>query len=184
MVTRNRSRKESIDIDNEELPVLVANDVLNAEETSSFLLAESKDAKSDIDIDGDLDDVWDDYVNVVADTDDDDDSVDETRVCNDIVAMSSPYIQHMAESGVSCVRYVYSASSVYLFWMMLHYFSAQLYVYYCAPRGFYGFFISPFLVAAPHCRAIRWIIHNGGNMVDNMWLILGTWLCSKVITGS
>jgi len=192
MVTRNRSCKSSIDIDNEELPVQVANDVLNADETSSFLRAESKDGDSDIDIDidgdldGDIDDIndldVDDYVGTY--TDDDDDSVDETRVCKDMVEMSSPYIQDISEKGMYYVQYVYSASSVYLFWMMLHYFSAQLYVYYCAPRGFYGFFISPFLVAAPHCRAIRWIIHNGGNMVDNMWLILGTWLCSKVITGA
>ena len=90
----------------------------------------------------------------------------------------------MAEKGRSCVQYMYGASSLYLFWIMLHYFSTQMYVYYCAPRGFYGFLISPFLVAAPHCRAIRWIIHNGGNMVDNMWIILGTWLCSKIITGA
>ncbi len=190
MVTRTRSRKTSMDIDNEELPIPVANEVLNADETSSFLRAESKDDESDIDLDDDLGDIndidvdgeVDDYVG--ADTDDDDDSVDETRVCKDMVEMSSPYIREVAEKGVYCVQYVYCASSVYLFWMMLHYFSAQLYVYYCAPRGLYGFFISPFLVAAPHCRAIRWIIHNGGNMVDNMWLILGTWLCSKVITGS
>lgn len=191
MVTRNRSRKASIDIDNEELPVqqpvLVANEDLNADQTSSFLLAESKDAESDNDdihdIDGDCELDADDYVGVVAD-DDDDDSVDETRVCNNIVAVSSPYIREMAEKGVYCVQYVYCASSIYLFWIMLHYCSAQLYVYYCAPRGLYGFLISPFLVAAPHCRAIRWIIHNGGNMVDNMWLILGTWLCSKIITGA
>jgi len=184
MVTRNRGRKASIDIDNEEIPVLVANDDLNAEQTSSFLRAESKDAESDIDldldgdIDGDLDDEWDDYVNVVADAED-----DGSHVCNEMVAVTSPYIRQISEKGVYCIQYVYSASSIYLFWMMLHYFSAQLYVYYCAPRGLYGFLISPFLVAAPHCRAIRWIIHNGGNMVDNMWLILGTWLCSKVITG-
>lgn len=187
MVTRNRGRKASIDIDNEALPVLVANEDLNADQTSTFLRAESKDAESDIDIDNDdihdLDSDADDYVDVCAD-DDDDDSVDETRVCNDIVAMSYPYIEHMAEQGKCCVQYVYGASSLYLFWIMLHYFSTQLYVYYCAPRGFYGFLISPFLVAAPHCRAIRWIIHNGGNMVDNMWIILGTWLCSKIITGT
>jgi hypothetical protein len=197
MVTRNRGRKASIDIDNEELPVqqpvLVANDDLNADQTSSFLRAESKedeDAESDIDLDNDDihdldgDGDADDYVDVDADSDDDDDYVDETRVCSDIVAMSSPYIEHMAERGIYCVQYMYGASSLYLFWIMLHYFSTQMYVYYCAPRGFYGFLISPFLVAAPHCRAIRWIIHNGGNMVDNMWIILGTWLCSKIITGA
>ena len=189
MVTRNRGRKASIDIDNEELPVFVANEELNADHTSSFLIAESKDAESDIDLDVDNDDIHDldseadDYVGVVADSDDDD-SVDETRVCSDIVAMSSPYILEMAEKGRYCVQYMYGASSLYLFWIMLHYCSAQMYVYYCAPRGLYGFLISPFLVAAPHCRAIRWIIHNGGNMVDNMWIILGTWLCSKIITGA
>ena len=189
MVTRNRGRKASIDIDNEVLPVLVANDDLNADQTSTFLRAESKDAESDIDLDNhdihDLDSDVDDYVGMDAnDDDDDDDFEDETRVCSDIVAMSSPYILEMAEKGRSCVQYMYGASSLYLFWIMLHYFSTQMYVYYCAPRGFYGFFISPFLVAAPHCRAIRWIIHNGGNMVDNMWIILGTWLCSKIITGA
>ena len=194
MVTRNRGRKASIDIDNEELPVqqpvLVANEDLNADQTSTFLRAESKeDAESDIDIDNDDihnldgDGEADDYVGVVVDDDDDYYSDEETRVCSDIVAMSSPYIWEMAEKGRSCVQYMYGASSLYLFWIMLHYFSTQMYVYYCAPRGFYGFFISPFLVAAPHCRAIRWIIHNGGNMVDNMWIILGTWLCSKIITG-
>ena len=217
MVTRNRSRKASID--NEELPVepsvLVANEEMNADQTSSFLCAESKEEKeepeesdaevcdnnendsehdnetSDInnkpkmivhdiyDLDGDADY----YADMCVD-DDDEYSVDETRVCNGIVAMSAPYIREMAEKGMCCAQYIYSASSLYLFWIMLHYFSTQMYVYYCAPRGFYGFFISPFLVAAPHCRAIRWIIHNGGNMVDNMWLILGTWLCSKVITGA
>ena len=197
MVTRNRSRKTSIDIDNEELPVLVANDVLNAEQTSPFLRAESKDDNeesyaesiNEIKLDDDLDGDWDDYVNVVVDAEedeeeDDNDVEDETRICTNMIAMSSPYIRDMAQKGVYCVQYVYCASSIYLYWTMLHYFSAQLYVYYCAPRGLYGFLISPFLVAAPHCRAIRWIIHNGGNMVDNMWLILGTWLCSKVITGS
>lgn len=195
MVTRNRGRKACIDMDNEELPVqqpvLVANEDLNADQMSTFLRAESKednDAESDIDLDNDDihdldgDGEADDYVGVVAD-DDDYYSDEETRVCSDIVAMSTPYIWEMAEKGRSCVQYVYGASSIYLFWIMLHYFSAQLYVYYCAPRGFYGFLISPFLVAAPHCRAIRWIIHNGGNMVDNMWIILGTWLCSKIITG-
>jgi hypothetical protein len=188
MVTRNRRRKASIDIDNEELPVFVANEVLNANQTSTFLCAESKDTESDVDLDNDDihdldgDGEADDYVGVVAD-DDDYYSDEETRLCSDMIAMSSPYIWEIAEKGRYCVQYVYSASSLYLFWIMLHYFSAQLYVYYCAPRGFYGFLISPFLVAAPHCRAIRWIIHNGGNMVDNMWLILGTWLCSKIITG-
>jgi hypothetical protein len=76
MVTRNRRRKASIDIDNEELPVFVANEVLNANQTSTFLCAESKDTESDVDLDNDDihdldgDGEADDYVGVVADDDD------------------------------------------------------------------------------------------------------------------
>jgi hypothetical protein len=186
MVTRNRGRKANMDIDNEALPILVANEDLNADQTSSFLLAESKDDELHLDDDDihDLDSDLDGDCDCDGDVETFSDDEDETRVCNNMIAMSSPYIQHFAEKSVCCVQYVYSVSRLYLCWIILHYFSAQLYVYYCAPRGFYGFLISPFLVAAPHCRAIRWIIHNGGNMVDNMWIILGTWLCSKAITGS
>lgn len=207
MVTRNRSRKASID--NEELPVeppvLVENEDLDTDQTSSFLRAESKEEKeeeSDTEVCDDIDtsdintkpkmivhDIYDldsdvDYHENIGKDDDDDDSVDETRLCNNVIAMSSPYIREMSDKAMYFVQYIYTTSSIYLFWIMLHYFSTQMYVYYCAPRGFYGFLISPFLVAAPHCRAIRWIIHNGGNMVDNMWIILGTWLCSKIITGA
>lgn len=207
MVTRNRSRKASID--NEELPVqpsvLVANEDLDTDQMSSFLRAESKEEKeeeSDTEVCDDnetsdintkpkmiVHDIYDldsdaDYHEGICADDYDDDSVDETRLCNNVVAMSSPYIREMSDKAMYFVQYIYSTSSLYLFWIMLHYFSTQMYVYYCVPRGFYGFLVSPFLVAAPHCRAIRWIIHNGGNMVDNMWIILGTWLCSKIITGA
>ena len=40
--------------------------------------------------------------------------------------------------------------------------------------------MSPFLVSAPHCKAIRWVVHNGGNTIDNMWIMLATWICSKL----
>jgi len=85
------------------------------------------------------------------------------------------------DKSMSYAYYMYNASCIYLFWIMLHYISAQLYIYYCVPPGLYGLFISPFLISAPHCHAIRWIIHNGGNMTDNMWIVFGTWLCSKII---
>ena len=75
----------------------------------------------------------------------------------------------------------YHASSIYIFWIILHYISAQLYVYYCTPSNIYGLIISPFLVSAPHCKALRWVLHNGGNTIDNMWIVLATWFASKLI---
>lgn len=82
------------------------------------------------------------------------------------------------------IIYSYNASSLYLFWICLHYLAANMYTYYCVPSFFQGFIMSPFLVSAPHCRAIRWVVHNGGNTIDNMWIMLATWLCSKLIVGS
>lgn len=90
-------------------------------------------------------------------------------------------LESAMNEAVPYINYTYNATSIYFFWILMHYFSAQLYVYYCAPSGIYGLIISPFLISAPHCRALRWIIHSGGNMVDNMWIILGTWLCSKML---
>lgn len=79
--------------------------------------------------------------------------------------------------------YCYNATGLYLFWICLHYISAKMYTYHCVPNFFTGFIISPFLVSAPHCRAIRWVVHNGGNTIDNMWVILATWICSKIFMG-
>jgi hypothetical protein len=77
---------------------------------------------------------------------------------------------------------LYNASSIYLFWIIVHYISARAYVYYCVPDEISGFIMSPFLVSAPHCKAIRWVVHTGGSNIDNMWIIIGSWLCSRLLT--
>lgn len=79
-------------------------------------------------------------------------------------------------------KYTYNVSAIYLFWIIIHYLAAHAYVEYCVPTEIFGFIISPFLISAPHCKAIRWVIHNGGNTIDNMWVIFGTWICSHLIT--
>ena len=76
----------------------------------------------------------------------------------------------------------YKVSALYLFWVTLHYVTAQLYVKYCAYPSLYGFIISPFLISAPHCMAMRWVFNKGGTLIEGMWILLGTWLCSKIIT--
>lgn len=75
----------------------------------------------------------------------------------------------------------FQATNIYLFWIFLHYVSGQMYAYYCTPEDLHGFIVSPFLASSPHCKALRWTLYNGGNAIDNMWIILATWLCSKVI---
>jgi len=75
----------------------------------------------------------------------------------------------------------FDACGIYMMWILLHYVSAHLYAYFCAPSTFVGFIYSPFVIAAPHCRALRWVIFNGSVSIDNMWIVFGTWLCSKFI---
>lgn len=71
-------------------------------------------------------------------------------------------------------------AGIYILWMVLHFISANLYVYYCAHASLFGFLMSPVLASAPHCRAIRWVLNSGAQSIDAMWIVLGTWVCSKL----
>ena len=56
-----------------------------------------------------------------------------------------------------------------------------MYVTWCLPFTIAGFVLSPFLIPAPHCYGLRWIIYNGGNSIVSMWALLSTWLVARII---
>ena len=70
---------------------------------------------------------------------------------------------------------------IYIFWIGLHYISVHLYSYFCTPSTFIGFLYSPFLAPLPQCKMLRWIIYNGGEMIEVMWIILGKWIIEQII---
>lgn len=74
-----------------------------------------------------------------------------------------------------------TAISVYLLWIILHYISPHLYVYFCVPLNLRGFLMSAFIAPSPHCQAIRWTIYNGGNTIIGMWIFIGTLIVKKLI---
>ena len=76
----------------------------------------------------------------------------------------------------------WKVSALYVFWIILHYITAHAYVQYCATPSIYGFLAAPFLISAPHCVAMRWVFSKGGTLIEGMWILLGTWLCSKLVT--
>jgi hypothetical protein len=78
-------------------------------------------------------------------------------------------------------KQVYTISIPYLFWFILHYCSAHLYTSYCVPLSMSGLLWSPLLISSPHCKAFRWVLHNGGNSLDSMWILIGTWLSFTVL---
>ena len=80
------------------------------------------------------------------------------------------------------IKFFIKISGVYLFWIGLHYGASHLYIHFCVPSNFFGLLISPFMTASPHCQGLRWIIYTGANTINNMWVILGTWLCSYLLS--
>lgn len=70
---------------------------------------------------------------------------------------------------------------IYVIWILVHYIAAHLYVRLCVSATIMGFLISPFLVPAPHCQALRWAVSNGACNINAMWVILSTWIVSKIV---
>jgi hypothetical protein len=78
-------------------------------------------------------------------------------------------------------EWVVKISGIYLLWIALHFFASQFYIELCVPKTIYGFLVSPFLMATPHCQALRWIVYNGASAINNMWIVMGTWFCSQIM---
>ena len=79
------------------------------------------------------------------------------------------------------IKFIIRVSGIYLLWIVLHYISTHLYVKLCVPNTIIGFLISPFMVATPHCLGLRWIIYNAANIINNMWILMGAWICSTIL---
>ena len=77
--------------------------------------------------------------------------------------------------------FVYNACFWYVLWIIAHYAVAHLYVHQCAPQSFMGFIMSPLLNSSPQCKALRFAMQYGGNLLDHMWIVLGTWICTKIM---
>jgi len=85
-------------------------------------------------------------------------------------------------SRIICkMTYLLSISKVYLVWILIHYGMSHCYVKFCTPPSVYGLIISPLLSSAPHCKAMRWAIYTGANTIESMWVIIGTWICAKMV---
>lgn len=65
-------------------------------------------------------------------------------------------------------------------WILLHYIAANMYPIYCAELTPFGFVKSVFVAPSPHCQALRFVISHGGNFINNMWIAMGTYLCTRL----
>lgn len=72
-------------------------------------------------------------------------------------------------------------AGIFILWIIIHYSAANLYSMYCAELTMIGFFKSILIAQEPHCVAMRWIIYNGGIMINSMWISIAAWITSKVL---
>ena len=79
------------------------------------------------------------------------------------------------------MMFLQSFAMTYLVWISLHYACSHLYVEYCAPKGIIGFIYSPFMTPMPHCVAMRWVVYNGGKIIEVMWFMTGKWAVEKLV---
>lgn len=81
---------------------------------------------------------------------------------------------------VKALSFIIKVGGFYLLWICLHYFAAHLYIKFCVPNTIIGFIMSPFMISTPHCQGLRWIVYNSANVINHMWIIIGTWIYSLI----
>jgi hypothetical protein len=79
------------------------------------------------------------------------------------------------------LSWIYSACGYYIMWILIHYAAIHLYPEFCGPYTILGFILSPFMISAPHCIAMRWIISEGSNIIMAMWITIGGVLVNKIM---
>lgn len=79
------------------------------------------------------------------------------------------------------IKFLIRISGLYIIWIILHYYASHLYIKLCVPNTIIGFLMSPFMTATPHCQGLRWLIYNAAIMINNMWVLLGAWICSTLL---
>jgi len=100
---------------------------------------------------------------------------------------SQPMYDTLVSWSKIAIRMINAVSKifgVYFAWIGLHYSASHLYVKLCVPDTLFGFLMSPFMTATPHCQGLRWVVTNGASMINNMWIVLGGWLCSTIFSTS
>jgi hypothetical protein len=109
------------------------------------------------------------------------DQIDETFLETDRDFLSAFSNCNLSRKIVDKLIRVVKISAIYIVWICLHYVSSYLYIQLCVPYSWVGFFASPFLITSPHCKAFRWMIYTGASIIENMWLLLGIWICSNIL---
>lgn len=81
----------------------------------------------------------------------------------------------------SIITTVYQIAGGIVLWILIHFAAANLYPIFCAEYTILGFIKSIFVAQAPHCIAMRWVIYNGGDVINRMWISIAIWISGKLL---
>lgn len=68
-------------------------------------------------------------------------------------------------------------TGVVAMWTCVHFASVRVYDEVCLPRSLTAAIVSPFVIGAPHCTTLRWVIAWSGFEGPATMLTLGSILC-------
>jgi hypothetical protein len=105
----------------------------------------------------------------------------KNNISNTLFENSYYYISFSFNFLYKTIKIIIKISGVFLLWIFLHFFASYLYTKLCVPTTLFGLIMSPFLTSTPHCQGLRWVIYNGANIINNMWIVVGTWLCANIM---
>lgn len=79
----------------------------------------------------------------------------------------------LQNTGWCWKRASWKVMRIYAMLVIVHYVCANLYSRLCTAQTFHGLLMSPFMVPAPHCEGLRWVVYHGAVRINGMWLLVG-----------
>ena len=87
----------------------------------------------------------------------------------------------MFENVKQFIKNAIEIAGIYILWISIHFICSNMYPHFCAEFTAIGFIKSMFVIEAPHCEAMRWVIYNGGNIIHGMWAAIGIWFTKQLL---
>tara|TARA_E500000331_G_C16906095_1_gene561282 strand:- start:206 stop:646 length:441 start_codon:yes stop_codon:yes gene_type:complete len=95
----------------------------------------------------------------------------------------TPHLNHALSGCASYINeYVFNYYvGTYMLWITLHYLSANLYSEFCTDWSVTGFILFPFIAVTPWCKSLAWVIQKGTVVLDEGYLLLGTYFSLQLM---
>ena len=110
-----------------------------------------------------------------------DTSSDSDSNSNNCLQICRSSINFLCEYKIVCIVInSFQLYILYFFWIILHSFSANAYVYFCAHPSVYGVIHSFLFSQSPHCKMLFFLTDVGSQMINAVWISVGLWLVNTI----